>query len=180
MQQVLDRAHALHLARLGAEILDQIRLLELAAQVDDAVLDIDVDLPLRDVGAAKDLALDLASQRHVVWLRLFLLLQVRRLLLEALGLRGDGLPLPAALTERFSGSLDRFLTALTTVVGIEEVGECSSNGSCKSESRHQSVSLRRGWVRTSGLPGGGQGNSLPSAAKVQVKFAENRQIFCEN
>src|SRR2546423_931828 len=156
VQQVLDRAHSLDLARLGAEILDQVGLLELAAQVADAVLDVDVDLPLRDVGAAKDLALALASQRHVIGLRLFLLLQVRRLLLQALGLRGDGLPLPAALTERFGASLERFLTALAAVVGIEEVRECSSNGSCKSESRHQSVSLRRGWVRAPGLPGGGQ------------------------
>src|SRR4029453_19280876 len=44
VQEVLHGADALDLARLGAEILDQIGLLELAAQVDDAVFDIDVDL----------------------------------------------------------------------------------------------------------------------------------------
>src|SRR5205807_5815101 len=38
---------------------------------------------------------------------------------------------------------DRFLAALASVVGIEEVSECSSNGSCKGKSRHQSVSLGR-------------------------------------
>jgi hypothetical protein len=73
VQQVLDGAHSLDLAGLGAEVLDQVRLLELAAQVDDAVLDVDVDLPLRHVGPAEDLALDLARQRDVVGLRLLLL-----------------------------------------------------------------------------------------------------------
>jgi len=66
VQEVLDGADALDLARLGAEILDQIGLLELASQVDDTVFDIDVDLSLRHVGAAEDLALDLARQRDVV------------------------------------------------------------------------------------------------------------------
>src|SRR5947208_7405119 len=147
MQQVLARADSLDLARLSAEIFDQIRLLELAAQVDDAVLDVDVDLPLRDVGAAEDLALDLASQRYVVGLRLLLLFQVRRLFLQALSLRADDLPLPAGLAESLGGSLDRFLPAFAAVVGIEEVREGSSNSSCKGKSRHQSASLGRERVR---------------------------------
>src|SRR6266446_2307992 len=66
VQQVLDGAHALDLARLGAEVLDQVRLLELAAQVDDAVLDVDVDLARGHLSVPEDLALDLAGQRHVV------------------------------------------------------------------------------------------------------------------
>src|SRR6266566_1872405 len=136
VQEVLDGAHSLDLARLGAEVLDQVRLLELAAQVDDAVLDVDVDLPLRHVGATEDLALDLARQRDVVGLRLLLLCAVRRLFLQALGLCADGLRFPAGLTEPLGSSLDRFLAALAAVVGIEEVRECSSNCSCERESRH--------------------------------------------
>ena len=60
VQQVLDGSHTMNLARLGAEVLDQVGLLELASQVDDAVFDIDVDLPLGHVGVAEDLALDFA------------------------------------------------------------------------------------------------------------------------
>src|SRR5512133_381802 len=138
VQQILDCAHSLDFARLGAQIFDQVRLLELAAEIDDTVLDVDVDLPLGHIGAAEDLALDLARQRDVVGLRLLLLGEVGRLRLQALGLGRDGLRLPAGLTKRLGGSLDCFLAALAAVVGIEEVRESSSNCSCKDESRHQS------------------------------------------
>src|SRR6266699_4114739 len=154
VQQVLDRAHSLDLARLRAEILDQIGLLELASQVDHTVFDIDVDLSLRHVGAAEDLALDLARQRDVVGLGFLLFGEVGRLLLQALGVGGDALRLPAVLTKPLGGSLDRFLAALAAVVGIEEVRECCSKCSCKGESRHQSDSLHRGRVGMA-LPVGG-------------------------
>ena len=119
VQEVLDGADALDLARLGAEILDQIGLLELASQVDDAVFDIDVDLSLRHVGGAEDLALDLARQRDVVGLGFLLFGEVGRPLLQALGAGGDALRLPAGLTKPLGGSLDRFLAALAGVADPE-------------------------------------------------------------
>src|SRR5207248_3985755 len=133
VQQVLDATDSLNLARLGLQILDQVRLLELAAKIDDAVLDVDVDLPLWDVGAAEDLALDLARQRHVVGLRFLLLGEVRRLLLQPLSLDRGALRLLPGLAEVLAVLVHGDLAAPATVVGIEEVRECGSNGSCQSE-----------------------------------------------
>src|SRR5262249_52658503 len=109
----------------GLQILDEVRLLELTAQVDDAALHADVDLLFRDVGIAEDLALNPVGERRVVGLRV----------------GAGGLRLPARLTQALRGLLDRCLATLAPVVGIEEVGERGSNGSSKDESRHRSVSL---------------------------------------
>src|SRR5437588_2092709 len=70
VEQVLDLLDSLHLPRLLLQILDQLRLLDLAPEDDRAVLRVDVDLPLRHVGAAEDLGLDLVGERGVVGLRL--------------------------------------------------------------------------------------------------------------
>jgi hypothetical protein len=66
VEQVLDVLHALDAARLLLEVADQLGTFDLAAEDDDAVLGVDVDLALRDVGVAEDLGLDLASERRVV------------------------------------------------------------------------------------------------------------------
>jgi hypothetical protein len=105
VQEVLDLLDALDAARLLLEVRDQLGPLDLAPEDDDAVLGVDVDLTLRDVGIAEDLGLDLAGQRRVIGIRLVLLLQVGRLLDQPPGLgldvRGRAAEiLPAAAEER--------------------------------------------------------------------------------
>src|SRR5438128_12625037 len=65
VQQVLDAEDALNVAGLGCELLRHVRL-DLAAKVDDTILRVDVDLPLRDLRVAEDLRFDLACEGHVV------------------------------------------------------------------------------------------------------------------
>ena len=86
MEQVLDFADALHLAGAALEVLDDLGPLYLAAEEHDSVLDVDVDLALRRVCGPEDLGLDLAGERDVVGLRLLLLAEVRRLLLQSVSL----------------------------------------------------------------------------------------------
>src|SRR6266508_604511 len=86
VEQVLDLLDAPNLARALLEILDHRRLLDLAAEDDDAVLRVDVDLPLRHTLVAEDLGLDLARKRDVVRLRLLLFFEVLHLLLGAVDL----------------------------------------------------------------------------------------------
>src|SRR4051794_7046062 len=66
MDQVLDPAHTLDAPRLLSHALDVLRALHEAAQEHDAILGVDADLALRDVGAAEQLALDLLGERDVV------------------------------------------------------------------------------------------------------------------
>src|SRR6266545_614727 len=88
MEQVLHVADSLHLARLPDEVLDQFRPRHLSAQLDDPVLHGDVELALRNVRVAEDLAADLVRERGVVEvLRLFL--EVLNLLRDAVRLCGD-------------------------------------------------------------------------------------------
>src|SRR5206468_10010115 len=144
---------------------------------DHTVFDIDVDLSLRHVGAAEDLALDLARQRDVVGLGFLLFGEVGRLLLQALGVGGDALRLPAGLTKPLGGSLDRFLAALAAVVGIEEVRECCSKCSCKGESRHQSDSLDRGRVGMA-LPVGGHAKLSTERSEGTSWIRGKSEGFC--
>src|SRR6266542_1144886 len=138
VQEAFDVLHALHLARLAHELVDQLRRVDLAAQDDLAVLGVDVDLPLRDVRLAEDLRLDLACERHVVGLRLGLLAQVGRLLLERVGLRdGPADESPAVPAENRREPVGRDLAAALAVVGIEEVGEAGAEGD-QSEAPHLS------------------------------------------
>ena len=52
------------------EVADHLLLADLAAQVDLAVLGVDVDLALRDLLVTEELALDHVRERDVVGLRL--------------------------------------------------------------------------------------------------------------
>src|SRR5436305_447896 len=130
MQEVLDPENALDLARLTGELLREV-LLDLSAQVDDAVFGVDIDLALRHLGVAEDLGLDLARERHVVRLRLLLFGAVRRLCLQALGLGADTLRLLRALTHVFPGLVAEDLPSPAAVVRVEEVRERGSDRSCK-------------------------------------------------
>src|SRR5687767_704765 len=73
MEQVLDVVNALHAPRALLEVADHLRLADFAAEDDLAVFGVHVDLTLRDLCVAEDLALDLARQRDVVRLTLRLL-----------------------------------------------------------------------------------------------------------
>src|SRR3954466_13327550 len=66
MEHVADVAYAADHARLHLERLGGGLVVDLAAQLDDALHDGDVDAALRRVGVAEDLGLDLALQRVVV------------------------------------------------------------------------------------------------------------------
>src|SRR5919201_3527510 len=66
VQEVLDAADALDSADALLERLEKARLLHLAAQEDDAVLGVDVDLPLGDGAVAEEDRLDLVRERGVV------------------------------------------------------------------------------------------------------------------
>ena len=66
VQQVLDALDALDAARLLLQVLDQLGPFDLAAEDDDAVLGVHVDLALGHVRVAEDLRLDLVGERGVV------------------------------------------------------------------------------------------------------------------
>ena len=66
MQQVLHTAYAANLAHALLEESGELRLLDLPAQEDDAVLGVDVDLPFRDVAIAEDDRLHLVDEGRVV------------------------------------------------------------------------------------------------------------------
>src|ERR1051325_8129855 len=68
VEEVLDVADALDLADLRLEVVDHVLGRNLAAQLDEPLLDVDVDLPLGDVRRPEDLRLDLVGQRRVVHL----------------------------------------------------------------------------------------------------------------
>src|SRR5438105_7575776 len=106
VEQVADVADALDLARLPDEVADHLRCLCLAAQVDDAVLGVHVDVSLRDVGAAEDRRLHLARERDVVEV-LRLLAQVRRLLREAVDLGAHPAARTPAAADRATGHAAR-------------------------------------------------------------------------
>ena len=76
MQEVLHLSHALDLPRRLAERLDEALVGDLAAKIDDAVLRVDVDVALRDIGVAEELRLHLVGERRVVGLFLRALLEV--------------------------------------------------------------------------------------------------------
>ena len=85
VQQVLDVAHPLHLAGLGDELFDQVGTRNLTAQLNDAVLHVDVQFALRDVGVPEYLAPNLVRERGVV--------EVLLLFPQMLRLLGDAVPL---------------------------------------------------------------------------------------
>src|SRR5438067_8015848 len=89
--------------------------------------------PYTTLFRSEDLALDLARERHVVRLWLLLLGEVGRLLLQTLSLRRGVLRLPAGLADVLTCLVDSDLATPAAVVGIEEVCECGSDGSCQSE-----------------------------------------------
>src|SRR5918998_2909603 len=66
MREVLDSAHPVHGARSRHELLHDLVVGHLAAEVDHAVLGVDGDVALGDRVVAEDLALDLAHERRVV------------------------------------------------------------------------------------------------------------------
>src|SRR5438105_8034686 len=66
VEEVLHVPHALDAPRPLDELLQHVRIRNLAAQLDDAVLRVDVDLPLRHVRVAEDLRLHLVRERGVV------------------------------------------------------------------------------------------------------------------
>src|SRR5207247_2653380 len=95
VQQVLHLPHALNLARLLDELVDQLGPLDLAAKLDDSVLHVDGDLALRCVGVTEDLRADLVRERRVVE-RFRLFRAVLDLLGDAVRLRGDPTTGPGA------------------------------------------------------------------------------------
>ena len=68
-QQVLHLLDAVDAPRPLLEVADHLLLADLAAQVDLAVLGVDVDLALRDLLVPEELALDHVRERDVVGLR---------------------------------------------------------------------------------------------------------------
>ena len=66
VREVLDAAHAVHLARAVHERVHLLAVRHLAAEVDHAVLDIHGDVALGELLVAEDLALDLAGEGGVV------------------------------------------------------------------------------------------------------------------
>src|SRR5215210_7282984 len=68
LRQVLDDAHAVHPPRPRGDVLSRALVGHLAADVDDAVLGVEADVPLdvMDVLVAEHLALHLLSQRRIV------------------------------------------------------------------------------------------------------------------
>ncbi len=123
VEKVLHVPDALDLPRLLLERLDHVPLVDLAPQDDHAVLGVDVDLALGDVGIAEDLRLDLVRERGVVEV-LFLLLQVHRLLRNAVGLGGHSTCQPLALalgaTQEAEHPVDGHLPPPLAVLRIEE------------------------------------------------------------
>src|SRR5205814_437969 len=83
-EKVLHAPDAVHRAGLLDQLADQVRPLDLATEVDDAVLDVDVHGLLRRVGGPEDLALHPLGERLIVR---------RRLLRRGPALRGLDLPL---------------------------------------------------------------------------------------
>jgi hypothetical protein len=67
------------------EVVDQLTPRNLAPELDDTVLDVDVDVALRDVRIPEDLTANLVCERRVVVV-LRLLLQVLHPLREAVGI----------------------------------------------------------------------------------------------
>src|SRR3954451_12650420 len=118
VEQVVDLLDLGDLARLRLERVDEIGGLDLAAQVDLAVDDVDVDLVLRPVLAAEDLRLDLAGDRDVgqvlglgraLRVRTLTLRRLATLLLLALLALGRGLllgPGAGAAAGQLSGRLE--------------------------------------------------------------------------
>src|SRR6266581_3263466 len=127
VEEVLDLLNALNLPRALLEILDQLGLLDLAAEDDGAVLGVDIDLTLRHLGIAKDLGLDLAGERDVVGLRLLGLLAVLDLLRGTLSLGRDGSPglLDAmrAPSKEGGNPVARKRAPAASAFGIEKVGD---------------------------------------------------------
>src|SRR5439155_23934459 len=66
VEQVLDVANALDIPRPVHELVDQLRPVDLAAELNDPVLDVDVDPALGHVRRTEDLGLDLLGERGVV------------------------------------------------------------------------------------------------------------------
>src|SRR3954452_19408781 len=66
VQQALDCCHSVHLTGLLHQLSDLVRPFDLAAQVDDTVLDVHVGGALRGILGLEDLALDPIGQRLVV------------------------------------------------------------------------------------------------------------------
>src|SRR3954452_12480843 len=68
VRQVLDRAHAVHAARPDRDVLPGGLVRHLTADVDHAVLRVELDVPLDvvDVLVAEQLALDLLDERRIV------------------------------------------------------------------------------------------------------------------
>src|SRR5262249_8600664 len=130
VEQVLDLLDALDLLRPHLEVLDQLRLLDLAAEDDLAVLGVDVDAPFRDVHVAEDLRLDLERERRVVGLER--LVQADRLLLRAADRRN---------------APDGARTASAPALRVEEVREQGPEGHVSELAKHPSP-LTRWQVRT--------------------------------
>src|SRR4029077_109024 len=66
VEQVLDPDHAWHFQHGLLDARNLERVLDLAADRDDAGLDVEVDLTLRQLGIPKDLAFDSVAQDEVV------------------------------------------------------------------------------------------------------------------
>jgi hypothetical protein len=66
MEQVLDRVHARDRVNRSLELLDQVVILDLTAEEDCAVLGVDAQSPLRNLGVSEDDALDRVGERRVV------------------------------------------------------------------------------------------------------------------
>src|SRR5687768_13239867 len=66
VRQVLHSAHAVHAARSLRELLHDVLARHLPAEVDDSILGVDGDAPLRKRVVAEDLALDLAGEGRVI------------------------------------------------------------------------------------------------------------------
>jgi hypothetical protein len=137
VEEVLHLADAVDFHRRLAERLDEALVRDLAAQVDDAVLCIDVDVALRDIGVAEELRLDLGRERRVVGLLLRPLLEVRGLLRHAVGLRLDGLSgaagLAAGAAEEGEHPVASHVATTVARLRIEEICKRRTHCGAKSE-----------------------------------------------
>src|SRR5215210_5453516 len=144
VQQALDVLDALHLPSLADKLVDQLWGLDLAAQHDLAVLGVDVDLALRNLGVAEDLGLDLARQRHIVGLRLRLLAQVGDLLLERVRPLRQGAALAALTAQEAREPVSGHLAAALAVLGVEEVDERGAERREAQSPGHRSLLIGEG------------------------------------
>src|SRR2546425_3529914 len=151
MEEVLHLLDAGDFSHPGLKLLDQFGRVDLAAQEDRALLGVDTDLPLGNLGVAEEDRLDLVRERRVV--RLLFGLRPQAMddaARSSLDPRSSDACGAAELPKPAPGGRDRpvacEVAAEAASVAIEEVGDAGTKQGAREEREHE-----QSWPANSGL-----------------------------